>query len=130
MNSRSSGGWLEAFFTGKGFYIVLFLCAAVIGASAWMMAAGNGTMAEDVIEVSNTTTGAGRTEMILPPKRDDSQTLEEIIQESTQVFQEPEVQEEPGPGGLRRAARAGEPGVRLADQRRGGPLPRSGHAPL
>ena len=95
MNSKSSGSWLEAFFTGKGFYIVLLLCAAVIGVSAWMLAAGNGTMAEDVIEVSNTTTGAGRTEMILPPKRDDSQTLEEIIQESTQVFQEPEVQEEP-----------------------------------
>ena len=33
MNSRSSGEKLEAFFNGKGFYIVLFLCAAVIGAS-------------------------------------------------------------------------------------------------
>ena len=29
---------------GKGFYIVLFLCAAVIGLSAWMMTAGNETM--------------------------------------------------------------------------------------
>jgi len=29
------------FFTGKGFYIVLFLCVAVIGASAWTMLANN-----------------------------------------------------------------------------------------
>ena len=41
MNSRGSGKKLEGFFTGKGFYIVLFLCAAVIGVSAWMMATGN-----------------------------------------------------------------------------------------
>ena len=31
MSSNSSGKRLEGFFTGKGFYIVLFLCAAVIG---------------------------------------------------------------------------------------------------
>ena len=62
MSSKSSGKKLEGFFTGKGFYIVLFLCAAVIGLSAWMMAAGNETM-EDMnsigfenkrIEVPNT----------------------------------------------------------------------------
>ena len=49
MSSNSSGKRLEGFFTGKGFYIVLFLCVAVIGVSAWMMAAGNGTMAEDAL---------------------------------------------------------------------------------
>ena len=47
MSSNSSGKKLEGFFTGKGFYIVLFLCAAVIGVSAWMMAAGNETMAKE-----------------------------------------------------------------------------------
>ena len=31
------------FFAGKGFYIVLILCVAVIGASAWAMLANNGT---------------------------------------------------------------------------------------
>ena len=46
MNSKSSGHGLEGFLTGKGFYIVLFLCAAVIGLSAWMMSAGNETMEE------------------------------------------------------------------------------------
>lgn len=49
MSSNSSGKKLERFFTGKGFYIVLFLCAAVIGVSAYMMAAGNETMAKDVV---------------------------------------------------------------------------------
>ena len=46
MSSKSSGKRLEGFLTGKGFYIVLFLCAAVIGLSAWMMAAGNEAMEE------------------------------------------------------------------------------------
>lgn len=34
---KSFGASLEAFFAGKGFYIVLFLCMAVIGVSAWVM---------------------------------------------------------------------------------------------
>ena len=38
MNSKSSGRGLEGFLAGKGFYIVLLLCAAVIGLSAWMAA--------------------------------------------------------------------------------------------
>lgn len=38
---------LENFFAGKGFYIVLFLCVAVIGVSAWTMLAGDLGDAED-----------------------------------------------------------------------------------
>ncbi len=92
MNSRSSGGWLEAFFTGKGFYIVLFLCAAVIGGSAWMMAAGNGTM-EEATPVSKTETHRIET-VILPPQNDTAQSMEEAIEDATQVvLDEPE--EEP-----------------------------------
>ena len=37
MNKKSFAAGLEAFFTGKGFYIVLILCIAVIGCSAWIM---------------------------------------------------------------------------------------------
>lgn len=47
---KNSGGMLEAFFAGKGFYIVLFLCVAVIGISAWIMLAGTGT---DVEQIAN-----------------------------------------------------------------------------
>ena len=40
---KSFGEGLEAFFAGKGFYIVLFLCVSVIGVSAWAMLTGKGT---------------------------------------------------------------------------------------
>ena len=65
MNNSSSGGKLEGFFTGKGFYIVLFLCAAVIGVSAWMMAAGNETMVEDVTNVNRTRLEKQRVETVI-----------------------------------------------------------------
>lgn len=48
MSTNSSGKRLEGFFAGKGFYIVLFLCAAVVGVSAWTMAAGDKTMSDDI----------------------------------------------------------------------------------
>lgn len=71
MNSRSSGGKLEAFFTGKGFYIVLFLCAAIIGGSAWMMAAGERTMAEDISKIRRESMESQRVEtVILPPEQE------------------------------------------------------------
>ena len=74
MNSRSSGGRLEAFFTGKGFYIVLFLCAAIIGGSAWMMAAGERTMAEDIADMNRQSLENHRVEtVILPPAQEEIQ---------------------------------------------------------
>ena len=67
MSSKSSGKKLEAFFTGKGFYIVLFLCAAVIGVSAWMMAAGEKTMAKET-EINSASLDNSRIEtVIIPP---------------------------------------------------------------
>lgn len=68
MNSRSSGARSEGFFTGKGFYIVLFLCAAVIGVSAWMLAAGNETMAE---EQNGFIMDSRRVETVIVPALDD-----------------------------------------------------------
>ena len=41
-----SGAWPWAM-EGKGFYIVLFLCAAVLGASAWILMNGAGTNVEE-----------------------------------------------------------------------------------
>ncbi len=37
----------EAFFAGKGFYIVLFLCVTVIGVSAWSLLTGGGKTQRD-----------------------------------------------------------------------------------
>lgn len=66
MNSRSSGEKLEAFFNGKGFYIVLFLCAAVIGASAWMLAAGDRAMQSE-ISVMNRDENERVETVVIPP---------------------------------------------------------------
>ncbi|MCR5664328.1 MAG: M23 family metallopeptidase [Oscillospiraceae bacterium] len=68
MNSSSSGRRLEKFLSGKGFYIVLFLCAAVIGVSAWMVAAGNETMKEDLFQ-SVPELGTNRVETVIIPSR-------------------------------------------------------------
>ena len=67
MNSRGSGKKLEGFFTGKGFYIVLFLCAAVIGVSAWMMATGNETMENDPVRNNNASLDDRRVETVIIP---------------------------------------------------------------
>lgn len=40
MDKKKGSGGLAGAIAGKGFYIVLFLCAAVIGASAWILSAG------------------------------------------------------------------------------------------
>ena len=66
MNSRNSGEKLEAFFNGKGFYIVLFLCAAVIGASAWMLAAGDRAMQSE-ISVMNRDENERVETVVIPP---------------------------------------------------------------
>ena len=67
MNSRGSGKKLEGFFTGKGFYIVLFLCAAVIGVSAWMMATGNETMENDPVKSNSASFDDKRVETVIVP---------------------------------------------------------------
>ena len=42
MEDNKSGGKLDKFFAGKGFYIVLALCVIVIGASVWSIASNRG----------------------------------------------------------------------------------------
>ena len=78
MNSRDSGGRLETFFNGKGFYIVLFLCAAVIGASAWMMAAGERAMEKSEISVMKQDEGE-RVETVVIPPLEESAAVEVTI---------------------------------------------------
>ena len=72
MSDRNSGGKLEKFFEGKGFYIVLFLCAAVIGVSAWMLASGNRTMLKEAKEANNPRLDNKKVEtVILPPAKEE-----------------------------------------------------------
>ena len=68
MNSNGSGGRLEEFFAGRGFYIVLFLCAAVIGVSAWMMAGGELKGAEDPSVRSGAADNHRVETVVIPPQ--------------------------------------------------------------
>lgn len=81
MSSNSSGKKLEGFFTGKGFYIVLFLCAAVIGVSAWIMAAGNKTMAENTKDVNSVRLENKRVETVIVPPAETAAVLQEKPEE-------------------------------------------------
>ena len=57
MEKNKSSGAKSGAMEGKGFYIVLFLCAAVIGISAWVLLSDAGTnveeTAEHVVDVSD-----------------------------------------------------------------------------
>jgi len=121
MSSNSSGKKLEGFFTGKGFYIVLFLCAAVIGVSAWMMAAGNETM-DDLSSTNKMSLENKRvetiviapetqTEPVLAPEQaaepEPAAALEDgameeaaVPEDATQVWHEGDVMEESTPAYL------------------------------
>lgn len=64
---KSFGEGLEAFFAGKGFYIVLFLCVGVIGVSAWAMLTGRETDVESgrldiTLEENGESVQTGRTD--------------------------------------------------------------------
>ena len=78
MSINSSGRKLEGFFTGKGFYIVLFLCAAVIGLSAWMMAAGNETM-ENLNERNSISFDSSKVETIIIPPQSEAEPVAPVI---------------------------------------------------
>ena len=97
MNSNSSGGKLEGFFAGKGFYIVLFLCAAVIGVSAWMMAAGDRTMKEAVKDVTKQDVEQHRVETIIIPPQSSARPVDDLYEEPVEVIAPPSPEEEPVP---------------------------------
>lgn len=95
MNSKSSADWLERFFMGKGFYIVLVLCAAVIGASAWMLAVGDKPLTEKAVEVVNTDPARFREEQeVIAPRRDDLPVFRETDEDTAPVISAPEEPEE------------------------------------
>jgi hypothetical protein len=76
---ENSSRGLEAFFAGKGFYIVLFLCVAVIGVSAWFMLTGTGTDVEE-------NTGIGDVSDIREPWSNEAAV---ITEEPAAQFEEP-----------------------------------------
>ena len=80
---------------GKGFYIVLVLCAAVIGASAWMLAVGDKPLTEKAVEVVNTDPAQFREEQqVITPRRDDLPVFRETDGDTAPVVSTPEASEE------------------------------------
>ena len=90
MSRNDSGGKLERFFTGKGFYIVLFLCAAVIGVSAWMLASGSRAMVKE----ADVRSEEKRVEtVIIPPPRDESRPVIKTEAETSDSAPEMDISE-------------------------------------
>ena len=56
---HSFGDAMNAFIAGKGFYIVLLLCAGLIAASIWLLTSGSGTVQEASETVVAETAPAG-----------------------------------------------------------------------
>ena len=88
MSSNSSGKRLERFFAGKGFYIVLFLCAAVIGVSAWVMADGNETMNRENVLGSDLNLDSQRVETVIIPAQQEVMAVEELPAEAPGISDE------------------------------------------
>lgn len=80
----------EAFFNGKGFYIVLFLCIAVIGVSTWAMLGGRGTNVEDSEQAAKTRVQSPPVVSVGP--REDV-TMPPQAAQQPQATQTPEVRE-------------------------------------
>lgn len=57
-SKKSFGKKLEHFIEGRGFYIVLVLCAAIIGVSAWSLLSGAETMDPDAGQNASTVLSA------------------------------------------------------------------------
>ncbi len=88
-NNKGSGGRLETFFAGKGFYIVLFLCVAVIGVSAFMLLSGKGTDVGSQQEIGS----AQSTQTIPELQTTPDDQLEEPVMAETQPETTPAVAE-------------------------------------
>lgn len=78
---------------GKGFYIVLGLCAAVVGTSSWILLSGGGT---DVDDGSMETAGAAirEEEIVILPQDDAAAVMAEAAPAAAETLQESAVAEE------------------------------------
>lgn len=65
-SKKSFGKKLEHFIEGRGFYIVLVLCAAIIGVSAWSLLSGAETMDPDAGQNSTAVLSAVTPQPTLP----------------------------------------------------------------
>lgn len=79
-DKKSFGEKLEAFFSGKGFYIVLFLCVAVIGVSAYFLFTGSKDDVEGMSEANN-----GYEEVVEPLNEDPEMAAPPVVEEESET---------------------------------------------
>lgn len=101
MEKKTGPGHKAGAMGGKGFYIVLFLCAAVIGVSSWILLSGAGTNVEDeaeaVMSVSQVVVTSAPTPVTGQDEEEETgvpsqNTLETSEDEAEAVFSEAVVQ--------------------------------------
>ena len=95
-NKKTFSEKLEKFFAGKGFYIVLCVCVAIIGASAYYLLTDKGTSVENA-SAANVEMGAivspadDNSEMAAPPEAvqapdaEDNTETDKSLEDSTQT---------------------------------------------
>ena len=88
MENKSGSGARAGAMGGKGFYIVLFLCAAVIGVSAWILLAGVGTNVEDAAEVRVDVSDAIVTTIPAGTPMETEETVETMAEEPVEETEE------------------------------------------
>ena len=85
MEKKKGSGGTAGAMAGKGFYIVLFLCAAAIGASAWILSAG--THVEDMEEAVRTVDISEAVVTMLPagtPMEKDGDVIETMAEQDAE----------------------------------------------
>ncbi len=90
-NKKGFAAGLESFFAGKGFYIVLFLCIAVIAVSAWTMLSGD-IGSSDSMDMGSLAAGETDAPEDIPTFREEVVTTEPPVPAATA---EPEPEAEP-----------------------------------
>ena len=111
------GEGLFEFLAGKGFYIVLLLCAGLIATSIWLMASGSradveaasgretgmthpadtaGEETGDVPAMSGGETKYPRREITIPVMETEDAPVSEIVPEAPEVNTQPAPEQEPG----------------------------------
>ena len=93
MENKSGSGARAGAMGGKGFYIVLFLCAAVIGVSAWILLAGVGTNVEQAAEKNVDVSAAIVTTVPAGTPMETEEEVTETMTEKTEIITDDELQE-------------------------------------
>ena len=95
MDKKTGPGGVGAM-GGKGFYIVLFLCAAVIGVSAWILISDVGTNVEEMEAAQNTVDISGAYVTMVPRSAAEAPVIIETDKaEPVMAEEEPEPEIEP-----------------------------------